>query len=205
MTWRAPHKCAGLVKESEQMGWTPPERHIGYHYDRERPVKQDAAMIRADIKTLTAAGMLPGDWRYSVRYRTYSGGCSIDVTASSPRPIGLMQPGQISTAPSKARIVIVPMQRSGVDRARADEWMRLMLRPGEMHEIRWCDSRTDEAAAVEAALSDLLAGYNHDGSDSMVDYFDVKFYGHVSLDTLPGVPQYERERPSYRPASCSVR
>ena len=32
-----------------------------------------------------------------------------------------------------------------------------------------------------ATLDGLMDAYNHDASDSMSDYFDVKFYGHVSV------------------------
>lgn len=42
------------------------ERTYGYRYSRDRSAKEDAAMIRADIKALVKAGMLPADWKYSV-------------------------------------------------------------------------------------------------------------------------------------------
>lgn len=54
----------------------------------------------------------------------------------------------------------------------------------------WKDKLTREARAVLDTLEELHNGYNHDGSDAMTDYFDVKFYGVPTLDTMPGVPRY---------------
>lgn len=68
------------------------ERSCGYRYDRDRTVKEDAALIRADIRTLAKAGMLPADWKYSVRFERASMCKSIDVTATSPRPIYVNDP-----------------------------------------------------------------------------------------------------------------
>lgn len=37
-------------------------------------------------------------------------------------------------------------------------------------------------AALGAELHSILHAYNYDGSDSMTDYYDVNFYGHVHAD-----------------------
>lgn len=42
---------------------------------------------------------------------------------------------------------------------------------------------SDEARAVDAKLEAMLAAYNFDGSDLSTDYFHVRFYGHVTIDT----------------------
>lgn len=177
------------------------ERTYGYLYDRDRLVKDDAALIRRTIKTLAKGDLLPADWVYSVRYRTFAGGRAIDISARSPRPVTLMESGYVRASDTKPRRVIVPRRLDIDDTSLADDerWINLWLRPGEQHEIRWCDTSTSEARAVHRALSDLHDGCNHDGSDSMTDYFDVKFYGSVSIDTLPGVPRAQRARPSWLP------
>ena len=46
-------------------------RHEGYRYDQQRPVKSDAALIRADIRTMVAAGMLPDESVVNVAARAY--------------------------------------------------------------------------------------------------------------------------------------
>lgn len=178
------------------------ERKYGYRYDRSRRTKEDAALIRADIKTMQSAGMLPVDWKFSVRSESFAGGSAINIRAVSPRPIGLMTPGQITTAPGKHRVVVVPYRERESGEVR---WINLHMRPGDMHEVRRFDTESTESRAVRDALEDLHNAYNHDGSDTMTDHFDVKFYGGVSVETFPGVPEYERERPSWRPASCDVR
>lgn len=132
------------------------ERTYGYRYERNRPVKDDAKMIRADIKTLSKAGMLPADWKYSVRYRSFAGGCSIDISARSPRPIYTEDPSRLDVAIRGSR----------------DETL------------------TKEARAVEDALTELHRAYNHDGSETQVDYWDVKFYGVPSIGCLEGVEKW---------------
>jgi hypothetical protein len=39
-----------------------------------------------------------------------------------------------------------------------------------------------EAKHLESKLEMMLEAYNHDGSDSQCDHFDVKFYGHIDID-----------------------
>lgn len=172
------------------------ERSYGYLYDRDRLVKADAALIRQTIKTMAGAGVLPADWKYSVRFRRASMMQAIDITALSPRPIRLMDTGYVGAAKERDRYVTLAVE---------GELRPCVIRAGEQWNVRPMDVQTVEARAVEEALQELLNACNHDGSDSMTDHFDVKFYGHPSLDTLDGVPRALRARPSYLPASCGVR
>lgn len=41
---------------------------------------------------------------------------------------------------------------------------------------------TAEADAVHGKVDAILNAYNHDGSDAMTDYFDVRYYGHTVVD-----------------------
>lgn len=132
------------------------ERTYGYLYERNRLVKEDAALIRRTIKTLTKGGFLPADWTYSCRYRSYSGGCSIDVTAVSPRPIYAAEPDTYG-----------------------HPWA-LNIETGE-HVHAWKDRLTVEARTVLDTLNELHQACNHDGCETQVDYFDVKFYGHAEV------------------------
>lgn len=52
-------------------------------------------------------------------------------------------------------------------------------RPNEPCSVPWI---TDEARALLDRVEAILGAYNHDGSDSMTDHFDVKFYAHVEFD-----------------------
>ena len=145
----------------------PGERAYGYLYDKDRQVKDDAASIRRTIRTMAKAGVLPADWKYSVRYSSFAGGCAIDIAATSPRPTYAADPRPYDTT---------------VYNRDTGEWV-----------FNRIDRMSREARAVEDALEELHAAHNHDGSDSMTDYFDVKFYGSVRVDTAEGVPQYDAE------------
>lgn len=122
-------------------------------------------MIRADVKALVKAGMLPADWVYSVRKRSCTHSWSIDVRATSPRPLYAANPSTYD-----------------------EVWVK-HAETGEMVH-GWKDRLTLEAGAVLDTLEDLHRGYNHDGSETQVDYFDVKFYGSVTLDVAAGVERW---------------
>lgn len=145
------------------------ERSYGSLHDPDRTAKEDAANIRRHVRTMTKAGVLPADWAYSVRYTTAAMCRAIDVRATSPRPIYAVDPEAV-------RYVGTPAQGAPVQHPETGEWVTAHR-----------DTLTVEAAAVLATLTDLHDGHNHDGSESQVDYFDVKFYGQVSLDVAPGV------------------
>lgn len=181
-----------------------PDRAYGDKYDGNLDVAEIAKLIRADIKEARKAGDLPDDWKYGVRIARFSGGCSIDVNAKSPRPTLRMNPGMMIAPPDAERDVEVPRPRHYVpydETAPLPEFITMRLRPGEMYEIMWGDAATDEAKSVTALLKKIVAAYNHDGSDSMVDYFDVKFWGHVNVDTIDGVDRAARPTPPYSVAS----
>lgn len=49
---------------------------------------------------------------------------------------------------------------------------------------------TREAKAVLDTLDELHAAHNYDDSDTMTDYFDVKFYGTVAITVTDGTPNH---------------
>ena len=57
-----------------------------------------------------------------------------------------------------------------------------MSRNYGQHNALLCGIR---AAAMEVVvtLDAILDAYNHDGSDPMTDYYDVRYYSHVSFDS----------------------
>lgn len=171
------------------------ERHYGYLYDAKRRPQDDAKLIRSTIKTMVKAGMLPDDWKYSVRYRSFAGGCAIDVVGKSPRPIWLMNPGYYRAAPGRDRYLRLALDGAMVD---------CVIRAGEQWHVRVCDVETTEAKAVDAALRELHSACNHDGSESQVDYFDVKFYGVPTIDVIDGVDRCIHRSPEYLPASARM-
>lgn len=139
------------------------ERTYGYLYDERRPVKEDAASIRRTIKTLAKAELIPADWTYSVRYRSFAGGCAIDPSAKSPRPIYAADPEPYGWAKN----------------TETGEYVHA-----------WKDRLTIEAKTVLDTLEELLRAHNHNGSEVQVDYFDVKFYGVPEIGTLAGIARF---------------
>ncbi len=132
------------------------ERTYGDNYDQNLSTKEIAVLIRKALKV-----RLP-DYKFSTRYKSFSGGSSIDVV--------------LKAAPHK------------ILNARWTELECLMNRDGNYGGGRQAEQRmigsqynerTNEALATAKAIMD---SYNHDGTQIQIDYFDVKFYGHVSVD-----------------------
>lgn len=144
------------------------ERRYGALCDKNRPVKDDAALIRRTIRAAVKAGDLPADWAYSVRFRRRTGGSSIDAYATAPRPIYAADPDRYD--------------HPHVRNAETGEWV-----------TAYADRMTGEARRVEHFLSGLLAAYNFDGSETQVDYWDVKFYGMARVSTADGIDQVMSE------------
>lgn len=129
------------------------ERTYGYLYTPGATVTQIAASVRRTIKTLVKADLLPADWTYSVRKRSHN---SIDVTATAPRAIWAAEPDTYD-----------------------HPWAMNAETGKHVHAL--AERRTVEARMVHDTIKDLLDGHNHNGSETQMDYFDVKFYGNVHL------------------------
>lgn len=129
-----------------------------------------AKLIRRDIKDAIKQGLLPGKAsNYSVRSESFSGGSAIRVKA-----IGLDGMWQQCEG-------IIPGSEDGYGaRYCRNHWCKAKEdRPGaEYHDIL-----SVEGQRVEKILKDLHSAYNHDGSDSMVDYFDVRYYGQAEIES----------------------
>lgn len=140
------------------------EIEYGAKCDKARPVKEDARLMRAEIKDLKKKGQLPTDWQYSVRMRPGGWTRSIEITAKSPRPIYALDPD-------------------------CDD-LRKHPETGAIVGSAWMDKMTVEARRVHDILNAMHRAYNYDGSDVITDYFNVKFYGTVSVLRMEGVPRY---------------
>lgn len=146
------------------------DRHHGDRYDRSLSTTEIAKLIRANVRALVKAGKLPTDWKYSVRTDYFAGGSAIRVRATSPRPI------MVASAAEQ-----YDMQAGKADPIRHPETGHWVRHYGECHTI--------EAAAVYAVLNAEHNAYNYNGSETQVDYFDVNYYGQVTLDTADGVAE----------------
>jgi hypothetical protein len=147
------------------------ERVFGSNYDPEMTSKDCAAAIRKAARTALKDGTLPAGWTVSVRYTHSSLHSAVDVVATAPGPIYAADP--------TAR----------------DEWL-IHAETGEWVHGRF-DSMTLDAQRVETWLTELHRSYNHDGSDTQTDYFDVKFYGTVQVRQAEGLPFDAVVEPSF--------
>lgn len=166
------------------------ERAYGSNYDKTMTTKDIAAEFRKRVKQLVKDGVLPADWKYSTRYRSYAGGASIDVVAKSPHPVRLQDTG-IVRAPGHAP--------RDVKLAVRGEMHNCRIRPGDQWEVRYDDVALAMPRLVHDTLKELLDSFNYDGSEVQVDYFDRNFYGFVNIEPMDGVPRSIHPLPPYLP------
>lgn len=155
------------------------ERGYGYKYSEQqgKSTAEIAALMRRDIKHAIADGLLPGaPVKYSVRTETYSGGASIRIRvqgwADAWQPCDGYKPGEVRVA------------GRGRDLCRNQFCAeRVKLTGDTVAGAEPHDVLGPEGQAAMMTLERIHGAYNHDGSDSMVDHFDVNYYGSVSIDT----------------------
>jgi hypothetical protein len=147
------------------------EREYGYKYAEggRLDTAAIAKLIRADIKAAVREGLLPSRWKYSVRIDRFSGGSSIDVRVKGCADAWTSCPGY--------------QQLSGDVRAGCrDPWCKAGGIHMDSPHAQYHDVLTDDAQAAKMTLERIHNAYNHDGSETMVDYFDVNYYGTVGFD-----------------------
>jgi hypothetical protein len=124
-----------------------------------------AKLIRADIKAAKATGDLPADLNVSVRFRWATHSAAIDVEIRDRPDLWERCPGYR----------IAPGDSVGVGCGAygcPDTYTH--------------DRLTAEGQRIVAVVEAIHGAYNYDGSDSMVDYFDVRYYGQVSVEDAWG-------------------
>jgi hypothetical protein len=140
------------------------ERVYGTKYNQKLSSKEIAAVIRQDIKDAIRKRQLPQGLKVSVRYDHFSGGSSIDAHITA-WPDGFM-------------------------------WLNpdwVVLNKEHPHQYHANVPRlTAQAKAIVDKLTVIHGAYNHDGSDSMTDHFDVKYYGNVDVNWELERPEAER-------------
>lgn len=113
-----------------------------------------AKEIRKDIKALINLGALPPGLKASVKTRYFAGGSSIDVTVTHlPATLPVYNP----------------------------EWLVADDR-GENTYAQGLSRHSNQVKNILNIIEGAVESYNFDGSDSMTDYFHVRFYGSVKLD-----------------------
>ena len=125
-----------------------------YEATKDLTTTQVAALVRADIKAAVAAGELPKG-AYGVRTRRSSMSSAIDIVFA-------YQGADLFNAENLAWQAENPHAWIGNAPANVRE------------------RYSAEAQRTVAKLNEILFAYNYDGSDIASDYFNVRFYSHVS-------------------------
>lgn len=121
---------------------------------RSLDITEIAKRIRADIKALA----LDPAYKFSVKISRYSGGQSLDVRVQAV-PAGFRYYSEAAAA-----------------------WCKQFPNSEHRMPMAWREAQSDELRDLMAKLGAIHASYNRSNTDSMSDYFDVRYYGDVSLD-----------------------
>ena len=159
------------------------ERSYGHKYadQRGKSTAEIARMIRADIKQAVGEGLLPERWTYSVRSDNFTGGSSIDVEVRDCADAWQVCDGSVPGRPGFACHNV---------------WCSARNDPAYAHAAESHDVLTEEAEAAKMTLKRVHGAYNHDGSESQVNYFDVNYYGHVEFEDARSAEFRAREKES---------
>ena len=161
-----------------------------------------AKVMREDIKKAITAGKLPGkSSNYSVRIEKYSGGQSINITA-------IDLPGMYQVCDGT-----IP----GTQDVYQDEDGTIKIGPADHCQNHYCkaggseypsagvhDILTVEGQRVDGVLEEIHEAYNHDGTNSQIDYFDVLYYGDVEIET-PSAAEFRLREKARRAAKRAAR
>ena len=135
-------------------------KNTGYKYneiERYAPVTVIAKAMREEIKDAKKSGLLPKHWKYSVTCH-HSSSINIQVESFGEAWV----PENLENCNETCYRAI---SSCGYHSPRCPGSVRL----------------TEEADAAEMTLERIHQAYNHDNSDIMTDYFDVRYYGQVSF------------------------
>lgn len=124
----------------------------GSKYNKDMDVKDIAKLVRQDIKASIKAGRLPKGTKTSVRISRYSMGRSLVISVISLGDVIIDNPA----------------------RKQWDQDNRHAYYGNAPSRF------TPEATEAFAHMSEIVAAYNFDGSDSMTDYYHVNFSSHIT-------------------------
>lgn len=134
------------------------QRGAKYEATRGMGTREIAARIRADVKAAQKSGLIPPGVKVSVRMDRFAGGSSIDV--------------HVTALPAGFRI-LSDAAASWCKQFPARDW-QIPLPVSEQH--------APEYLALKETLQRIHSAYNRNNSDSMTDYFDVRYYGDAGYD-----------------------
>jgi hypothetical protein len=162
------------------------ERSYGYRYGEigDRASNAEIAKVmRRDIKQAQEEGLLPRRWSYSVR----SDHLSIDVEVRDCPDAWQVCDGTVPGSKHEHPGGGWTAQPCG------NVWCSARNDPAYAHAAAPHDTLTEDARAARMTLDRIHGAFNHDGSEIQVDYFDVRYYGHVSFEDASSADFRRRE------------
>jgi len=140
------------------------ERVYGKKYDEKLSSKDVAAKVRDDIKSAIKKGDLPKGLKVSVRYDHFSGGSSVRASITAwPEGFLWLNPAWVIA-----------------NKENPDQYNDRTPR------------YTKKASEILGKIESMREAYNHDGSDSQTDYYDVKYYGSTDVGWELEQPEADR-------------
>lgn len=146
---------ADAARSAEEARIAALEHFVGSKYEATKSldIAEIAKIVRKDIKAAIKAGLLP-KVKTSVRISRFSGGCSLDVYVKTfPEGFDVANRGRVLFEMDNGPYVHCRIPLLSV-----------------------------EATRVVKTLEAIVNAYNFDKSDTMTDYFHVRFYGHVNVE-----------------------
>lgn len=137
-------------------------RTYGSKFDNALSTKEIAARIRKDIQAAIKAGNLPKGTKVSVKTEYSSMSAAINLCIKDLPGVEIYSNAYIN---------------------------HMRTAPGAFFRF---DCFSDDAAAARTLLKQIADAYNYDGSDSMCDHFDVRFYGSIQFDVAMANAEYSR-------------
>lgn len=172
------------------------ERSYGSKYDESRDMSRTevARLIRADVKAARKNGVIPEWVNVSCRTSYYSMGGSIDMTVHFDERLWEQCDG---FAPD-SKHEYAPGLYSGTACAHY----------GNRHGVHDDHERLNDLGRhVVGTVQAIHWSYNYDGSDSQVDYFDVRYAGSVTAENRFSADfwKHDKERKAQRRAARAAR
>lgn len=165
------------------------ERKYGYRYNEVTGgAAEIAKAIRADIKTAVAEGLLPSHWTYSVTTERATLSSAIYVKVRDCADAWLDCDG---TVPGTRHVW---PDGSTTATGCPNVWCAARNDPAYAHAAEKHEVLSEEARVAKVTLERIHNAYNHDGSDLMTDYFDVRYYGTVDFEDASSAAFRKREK-----------
>lgn len=156
----------------------PENRREGslYRETQNLDIKDIAKILRKQIKDAVTSGALP-DWVYSVRIRRFSMGQALDVEIKDTKGHITQNVWRMATELEQPEVRI-----HGYYGSRLGDSLCAVMNFTGCTEEQARAHRDLLVNQTQEKLEKMRVAFNYDNSDAMVDYFEVNYYGHTSLD-----------------------